>query len=67
MRHPVSPTTTIVLGSAGRGSSAANGLMLVPLITPEIVMAVSLLLVFTQLSLIPFSLVHLGTGAQVVG
>ncbi|MBV8219133.1 MAG: ABC transporter permease, partial [Solirubrobacterales bacterium] len=51
----------------GRGSSAANGLMLVPLVTPEIVMAVSLLLVFTQLSLVPFSLVHLGTGAQVVG
>jgi spermidine/putrescine transport system permease protein len=51
----------------GRGSSAANGLMLVPLVTPEIVMAVSLLLVFTQLSIVPFTLVHLGTGAQVVG
>src|SRR5579862_6689363 len=51
----------------GRGSGAANGLMLVPLVTPEIVMAVSLLLVFTQLSIVPFSLVHLGTGAQVVG
>jgi spermidine/putrescine transport system permease protein len=51
----------------GRGSSAANGLMLVPLVTPEIVMAVSLLLVFTQLAVVPFSLVHLGTGAQVVG
>jgi len=41
--------------------------MLVPLVTPEIVMAVSLLLVFTQLSIIPFTLVHLGTTAQVVG
>jgi spermidine/putrescine transport system permease protein len=51
----------------GRGSGAANGLMLVPLVTPEIVMAVSLLLVFTQLSLVPFTLVHLGTVAQVVG
>jgi spermidine/putrescine transport system permease protein len=51
----------------GRGSGPANGLMLVPLVTPEIVMAVSLLLVFTQLSLVPFSLVHLGTPAQVVG
>src|SRR5947209_13256203 len=51
----------------GRGSGAANGLMLVPLVTPEIVMAVSLLLVFTQLSLVPFSLVHLGTPAQVIG
>jgi spermidine/putrescine transport system permease protein len=51
----------------GRGSGAANGLMLVPLVTPEIVMAVSLLLVFTQLAIVPFSLVHLGTGAQVVG
>jgi spermidine/putrescine transport system permease protein len=51
----------------GRGSSAANGLMLVPLVTPEIVMAVSLLLVFTQLAVVPFSVIHLGTGAQVVG
>jgi spermidine/putrescine transport system permease protein len=51
----------------GRGSGAANSLMLVPLVTPEIVMAVSLLLVFTQLSIIPFSLIHLGTAAQVVG
>jgi spermidine/putrescine transport system permease protein len=51
----------------GRGSGVANGLMLVPLVTPEIVMAVSLLLVFTQLALVPFSLVHLGTPAQVIG
>jgi spermidine/putrescine transport system permease protein len=51
----------------GRGSGAANGLMLVPLVTPEIVMAVSLLLVFTQLAVVPFSLVHLGTPAQVIG
>ncbi len=51
----------------GRGSGVANGLMLVPLVTPEIVMAVSLLLVFTQLTLVPFSLVHLGITAQVVG
>jgi spermidine/putrescine transport system permease protein len=51
----------------GRGSGAANSLMLVPLVTPEIVMAVSLLVVFTQLALVPFSLIHLGTTAQVVG
>ena len=51
----------------GRGSGAANFLMLVPLITPEIVMAVSLLLVFTQLAIVPFTLVHLGTAAQVIG
>ena len=51
----------------GRGSGAANGLMLVPLVTPEIVMAVSLLLVFTQITIVPFSLIHLGTSAQVVG
>ncbi len=51
----------------GRGSGAANSLMLVPLVTPEIVMAVSLLVVFTQLSIVPFSLIHLGTTAQVVG
>jgi spermidine/putrescine transport system permease protein len=51
----------------GRGSGAANGLMLVPLVTPELVMAVSLLLVFTQIAIVPFSLVHLGTPAQIVG
>jgi spermidine/putrescine transport system permease protein len=51
----------------GRGSGVANGLMLVPLVTPEIVMAVSLLLVFTQLAIVPFTLVHLGTPAQVIG
>jgi spermidine/putrescine transport system permease protein len=51
----------------GRGSGVANGLMLVPLVTPEIVMAVSLLVVFTQLTIVPFSLIHLGTAAQVVG
>ena len=51
----------------GRGSGAANSLMLVPLVTPEIVMAVSLLLVFTQLTIVPFSLIHLGTTAQVIG
>ena len=33
----------------GRTSSAANGLMLVPIVTPEIVFGVSLFLVFTQL------------------
>jgi spermidine/putrescine transport system permease protein len=51
----------------GRGSGVSNSLMLVPLVTPELVMAVSLLIVFTQLSLIPFSLIHLGTTAQTVG
>ena len=33
----------------GRTSSAANGLMLVPIVTPEIVFGVSLFLVFSQL------------------
>ena len=51
----------------GRGGGAANMLMLVPLVTPEIVMATSLLLVFTQLTIVPFSLVRLGTAAQVIG
>jgi spermidine/putrescine transport system permease protein len=51
----------------GRGSGAANGLMLVPLVTPEIVMAVSLLVVFTQLAIFPFAAIHLGTTAQVIG
>jgi spermidine/putrescine transport system permease protein len=51
----------------GRGSGSANFLMLVPLTTPELAMAVSLLLVFTQLSILPFTAVHLGTTAQVIG
>jgi spermidine/putrescine transport system permease protein len=51
----------------GRGSGVSNSLMLMPLVTPEIVMAVSLLVVFTQLSIVPFALIHLGTPAQVVG
>jgi spermidine/putrescine transport system permease protein len=51
----------------GRGSGAANSLMLIPLVTPEIVMAVSLFVVFTQLSIVPFTLIRLGTTAQVVG
>lgn len=51
----------------GWGSRASNLLMLVPLVTPELTMAASLLLVFTQLAIVPFSLVHLGTGAQVIG
>jgi spermidine/putrescine transport system permease protein len=51
----------------GRGSGSANFLMLVPLTTPELAMAVSLLLVFTQLSILPFTAIALGTGAQVIG
>jgi spermidine/putrescine transport system permease protein len=51
----------------GRGSGVSNSLMLVPLVTPEIVMAVSLLVVFTQLALFPFNAIHLGTTAQVIG
>lgn len=51
----------------GRGSGTANFLMLVPLTTPELAMAVSLLLVFTQLSILPFTAIALGTPAQVIG
>jgi spermidine/putrescine transport system permease protein len=47
----------------GRGSGASNFLMLFPLVTPEIVMGVSLLLLFTHiLTFVPF-----GTVAQVLG
>src|SRR5213075_1244099 len=47
----------------GRGSGASNFLMLFPLVTPEIVMGVSLLLLFTHLlTAVPF-----GTPAQVLG
>jgi spermidine/putrescine transport system permease protein len=47
----------------GRGSGVSNFIMLFPLVTPEIVMGVSLLLVFTHL----FTFVHTGTLAQVLG
>jgi spermidine/putrescine transport system permease protein len=47
----------------GRGSGASNLLMLFPLVTPEIVAGVSLLLLFSQLlRFVPF-----GTVAQVLG
>jgi spermidine/putrescine transport system permease protein len=47
----------------GRGSGASNFLMLFPLVTPEIVMGVSLLLLFTHLiTIVPF-----GTWTQVLG
>lgn len=47
----------------GRGSRPANFLMLFPLVTPEIVMGVSLFLVFSYL----FDFVSLGTTAQLLG
>jgi spermidine/putrescine transport system permease protein len=47
----------------GRGSGTANTLMLLPLVTPEIVMGVSLLLLFLQV----FSFISLGTWAQAIG
>src|SRR5439155_1824258 len=47
----------------GRGAGVSNFLMLFPLVTPEIVMGVSLLLLFTHLlTIVPF-----GTWAQVLG
>jgi spermidine/putrescine transport system permease protein len=47
----------------GRPAQAANFLMLFPLVTPEIVMGVSLFLVFTYL----YDFVPLGTWAQFLG
>jgi spermidine/putrescine transport system permease protein len=47
----------------GRGSGTSNFIMLFPLVTPEIVMGVSLLLVFTNL----FTFIHTGTFAQILG
>jgi spermidine/putrescine transport system permease protein len=47
----------------GRGAGASNFLMLFPLVTPEIVMGVSLLLLFTHL----LTFVAFGTVAQVLG
>jgi spermidine/putrescine transport system permease protein len=46
----------------GRGGTPVNYLMLFPLVTPELVMAVSLFLVFGHLYNVPF-----GTNAQVLG
>jgi spermidine/putrescine transport system permease protein len=47
----------------GRGSGTVNVMMLLPLVTPEIVMGVSLLLLFLQV----FSFIGLGTTAQAIG
>lgn len=57
---------TLALGLArwrGRGARPANFLMLLPLVTPEIVMGVSLFLVFVYM----FNFVSLGTQAQILG
>ena len=48
----------------GRGSGAANTLMLFPLVTPELVMGTGLFLIFVNLF---DALVRLGTVAQVLG
>jgi spermidine/putrescine transport system permease protein len=48
---------------AGWGSRPSNFLMLFPLVTPEIVMGVSLLLIFTHV----FTFVGTGTIAQILG
>jgi len=47
----------------GHGSGTSNFIMLFPLVTPEIVMGVSLLLVFSNL----FTFIHTGTLAQILG
>jgi spermidine/putrescine transport system permease protein len=47
----------------GRGSGTVNTLMLLPLVTPEIVMGVALLLLFLRV----FPTIGLGTTAQVIG
>jgi spermidine/putrescine transport system permease protein len=46
-----------------RAGNAANGLMLVPLVTPELVMGASMFILFTQL----FTPIGLGTPAQIIG
>jgi spermidine/putrescine transport system permease protein len=47
----------------GRGSGTVNTLMLLPLVTPEIVLGVALLLLFLQV----FTTIGLGTTAQAIG
>jgi spermidine/putrescine transport system permease protein len=51
----------------GWGQKPANMLMLFPLVTPELVMAVSLFLILTQISVFPFGRGELGTTAQAIG
>ncbi len=51
----------------GYGQKPANFLMLFPLVTPELVMATSLFMVFTQITVEPFAAIHFGTTAQLVG
>ena len=46
-----------------RAGTAANGLMLIPLVTPELVMGASMFILFTQV----FGFIGLGTLAQVIG
>jgi len=46
-----------------RSGTAANGLMLIPLVTPELVMGASMFILFTQL----FGFIGLGTPAQIIG
>ncbi|MGH3040828.1 MAG: ABC transporter permease [Gaiellaceae bacterium] len=48
---------------SGYGSGTVNTLMLLPLVTPEIVMGVALLLLFLQV----FGFIGLGTWAQAIG
>jgi spermidine/putrescine transport system permease protein len=47
----------------GRGARAGNALMLIPLVTPEIVMGVALFLTFTNL----YDFIQIGTLAQLLG
>jgi spermidine/putrescine transport system permease protein len=47
----------------GRAAGTSNFIMLFPLVTPEIVMGVALLLVFTHV----YTFVHTGTLAQILG
>ena len=58
--------TALALGMRrwhGRGSGAANIMMLLPLVTPELVFAVGMFLLFTT----AFDFIGLGTTAQAIG
>jgi spermidine/putrescine transport system permease protein len=58
--------TALALGMRrwiGRGSGAANVLLLLPLVTPELVFAVGMFLLFTT----AFGFIGLGTTAQAIG
>ncbi|MEP9362743.1 ABC transporter permease subunit [Nocardioides sp. CN2-186] len=51
----------------GVSKHPVNFILMIPIVTPELILAVGLYLSLTFITAWPFTLVHLGTAAQVVG